>query len=114
MLADVIAGARGTWPRACAWLLRLALESELTRFWQSVCPPVATCRSHRAQFLLLPQYVDRATAHRAALAWAALSKAGHHHCCELGLTASELGYLRDEVQDIIGVLRTVCAATGPG
>jgi hypothetical protein len=114
MLADVIAGARGTWPLACAWLLRLALESELTRFWQSACPPAAECRSHRALFLLLPWYVDPAAAHRAALAWAALSRAGHHHCYELGLTASELGYLRDEVRDIITILRTRLPPVGPG
>lgn len=106
MLADVVAGARGTWPRACAWLIRLALESELTRFWQSACPPVARCRSHRAQLLLLPRYADPATGRRATHAWAALSRASHHHSYELGLTATELGHLRDEVRDIVTLLRT--------
>ncbi len=101
MLTDVIAGARGTWPRACAWLIRLALEAALTTFWESACPPVAACRSRRAQFLLLPRYRSPEIGRRAHLAWVTLSQAGHHHGYELGLTAAELRRLRDEVHAII-------------
>jgi hypothetical protein len=105
LLTDVISGARGTWPRACAWLIRLALESALTTFWESACPPVAACRSRRAQFLLLPRYCNPEISHRAELAWATLSQAGHHHAYELGLTAAELWRLRDEVHAIIPSLQ---------
>jgi hypothetical protein len=105
LLTDVIGGARGTWPRACAWLIRLALETALTTFWESACLPVAACRSRRAQFLLLPRYCNPEISHRAELAWATLSQAGHHHAYELGLTAAELRRLRDEVQAIIPSLR---------
>ena len=109
LLTDLISGARGTWPRACAWLIRLALESALTTFWESACLPVAACRSRRAQFLLLPRYCDPEISHRAALAWATLSQAGHHHAYELGLTAAELRRLRDEVQAVIPSLRPAAA-----
>lgn len=104
LLTDVVSGARGTWPRACAWLIRLALETELNLFWESACPPVAGCRSRRAQFLLLPRYADRDTGRRADQAWAALSRAGHHSY-ELGLTATELRLLKDEVVAVSRALR---------
>jgi hypothetical protein len=110
MLAEVVSGARGAWPHACAWLIRLALEASLTRFWESACPPVAHCRSHRAQFLLLPQYLDPAVARRAYQAWAVLSRAGHHHSYELGLTSAELSALHDEVAAIMAVLRDTGSA----
>lgn len=113
LLADVIAGARGTWPRACAWLIRLALETTLVTFWESACPPVARCRSRRAQFLLLPRYCDLEISRRATQAWATLSQAGHHHAYELGLTAAELRWLRNETQAIITGLRTA-AVQKPG
>jgi hypothetical protein len=109
LLTQVIAGARGTWPRACAWLIRLALEAELTRFWLRSCPPAAACRSHRAQFLLLPSYAEPCLARRAHQIWATLSHAGHHHAYELGLTATELSQLLDGTSDIITALR----ASGP-
>jgi hypothetical protein len=84
---------------------RLALETALTTFWESACLPVAACRSRRAQFLLLPRYCNPEISHRAELAWATLSQAGHHHAYELGLTAAELRRLRDEVQAIIPSLQ---------
>jgi hypothetical protein len=105
LLTEVIAGARGTWPRACAWLIRLALETALAGFWESACPPVAACHSRRAQFLLLPRYCDAQLSRRLARAWAILSEGGHHHAYELGLTAAELRRLRNEAEVIITGLR---------
>ncbi len=105
LLTQVIAGARGTWPRACAWLIRLALESELTHYWTTTCPPAAECRSHRAQFLLLARYAEPSLARRAHQVWATLSHAGHHHAYELGLTAAELRQLLDDTTEIITALR---------
>jgi hypothetical protein len=105
LLTQVLPGARGTWPRACAWLIRLALETELAVFWASACPAVGQVRSRRAQLLLLPRYSTRELARRATHAWAALSRGGHHHSYELALTATELGHLRDEVAAVIDGLR---------
>lgn len=97
--------APAAWSRACAWLIRLALEAELITFWAQACPTVNQCRSHRAQFLLLPQYLDPAVGRRAYQVWAVLSRAGHHHSYELGLTASELHRLLEEATATIAALR---------
>jgi hypothetical protein len=112
LLTQVIPGARGTWPRACAWLIRLALETELTEFWITACQPVSQCRSRKAQLLLLPRYANRDLGRQATHAWTALSQAGHHHTYELALTASELSQLRDEAAAVIVGLRTTRASPG--
>lgn len=106
LLTQVVPGARGTWPRACAWLIRLALETQLADFWTTACPPVGQCRSRRAQLLLLPKYSTRDIGRHAAHAWTLLSRGGHHHSYELALTASELRQLRDEVSTVIAGLRS--------
>jgi hypothetical protein len=113
LLTRVVSGARGTWPRACAWLIRLALEAELADFWDDACPPVGQCRSRRAQLLLLPRYATRDVGRHATHAWATLSRAGHHHSYELALTANELRHLRDEVATVIVGLRAA-APQAPG
>ena len=78
MLQKVVPGARGTWPRACAWLIRLALETALDRYWRATSPAVAECRSRQAQLLLLHEHVPPDLARRADYAWVSLSRAGHH------------------------------------
>jgi hypothetical protein len=105
LLTQVVPGARGTWPRACAWLIRLALETELAVFWSTACPAVGQVQSRRAQLLLLPRYSSRDLARHANHAWSALSRGGHHHSYELALTATELRHLRDEVAAVIDGLR---------
>jgi hypothetical protein len=107
LLLEVVPGARGTWPRAAAWLMRLALETALTGFWTTASPQVAECRSRRAQLLLLREHVSIDIARRADYAWNALSRAGHHHSYELALSASELNALRTEVQAVVSALGTV-------
>ncbi|MFC7247616.1 hypothetical protein ACFQO7_34570 [Catellatospora aurea] len=111
LLTEVVPGARGTWPRACAWLIRLALENELTRFWAGACPPVTHVRSRRAQLLLLGGYATRDVSRQASHAWACLSRAGHQHSYELALTAKELRRLCDEVNTVVATLRDIMPAT---
>ena len=103
MLSEIVPGARGTWPRACAWLTRLALESALDTYWASVEPAVAECRSRRAQLLLLRERKPD-LARRADYAWTALSRAGHHRGYEVALTAPELRALGAEVASIVAAL----------
>ena len=97
-------GTRGLWPRATSWLLRLALEAALDRYWQQVAPSVAACRSRRAQLLMLRRYTSADMASRAAYLWWALSRAGHHHGYELAPTATELRHLHQEVSDMVEAL----------
>jgi hypothetical protein len=102
LLATTVPGTHGRWPRACAWLIRLALELSLDEFWARVLPEAAAC-SMRAQLLLLPQFADADTSARARDAWFGVARATHHHAYDLSPTAAELRTWHDLVS-------TVCAA----
>jgi hypothetical protein len=89
LLTTVVPGTRGRWPRACAWLIRLALEQTLDGYWSRVLPQAAEC-GMRPQLLLLPAYAGGDIAERAREAWMGLARATHHHAYELAPTAAEL------------------------
>jgi hypothetical protein len=93
MLTSPAPGLGSLWPRACALLIRLALEQTLDRYWARALPPAAECPM-RAQLLLLPLYADAGGACGAASlarqAWLGLAGAAHHHAYELAPTAAEL------------------------
>jgi len=108
LLSTVVPGTRGRWPRACAWLTRLALEQALDQFWSRVLPEAVNC-GVRPQLLILPQYAGANTAARAAEAWYGLSRATHHHAYDLAPTASELRRWHDLVRTVIAQL----TAAGP-
>ena len=96
--------AAGWWPKACACLIRLALEAGIDTFWDQASPPVAVCGSRRAKLLMLRRYKNRDLARRASFTWASLSNATHHHCYELAPTAAELRRLHAEVTSILADL----------
>ena len=104
---DMLTGGspNGWWPRACACLIRLALERGIDEYWQRTRPAVAACASRRAKLLMLRRRRTRVLAQRAAYAWAALSRATHHHCYELAPTAAELRHLHTEVMEILADFR---------
>src|SRR5262249_10140861 len=77
------------WPRACAVLIRLALEKSLDDLWSVRLPEAVKC-SMRAQLLLLPRYAGAGVASDARDAWFGLARATHHHAYELAPTAAEL------------------------
>ena len=104
LLGTVVPGTRGRWPRACAWLIRLALEQSLDEFWQRTLPGVAAC-SMRAQLLLLPRYAGEETAAQARDAWFGLAPAAHHHAYDLAPTAAELRRWHQLVTSITARLR---------
>ncbi|NBE79605.1 hypothetical protein [Micromonospora rubida] len=96
----------GWWPRACACLIRLALEGGVDGYWRRVRPAVAECQQGRAKHLMLGGRLGpgRPVARRVAYAWAALSAATHHHCYELAPTAAELRRLHTEVTALLARL----------
>ena len=102
--AGAVAVAGGWWPRACACLIRLALEAGLHAFWQRVSPPVAATGSGRTKLLMLRRRVDRDIARRTAYAWATLSRATHHRCYDTAPSAAELRHLHTEVAALLGLL----------
>jgi hypothetical protein len=89
LLTTVVPGSRGRWPRACAWLTRLALEQALDQYWSRTLPEAAKC-GMRPQLLLLPRYAGQRTADKARDAWFGLARATHHHAYDLAPTAPEL------------------------
>lgn len=106
---DLLAGARAHqgawWPRACACLIRIALERGIDQYWQNTSLAVAACASRRAKLLMLRRRRTPELVRRAAYAWAALSRAAHHHCYELAPTAAELRHLHAEVTALLAELR---------
>lgn len=80
----------GRWPRAVALLSRQAIEGSLFDLWRAVGPGVEAAPM-RAQLLVLRREVIPSLAAEAEYAWAALSRACHHHPYELVPTAAELG-----------------------
>jgi tRNA U34 5-methylaminomethyl-2-thiouridine-forming methyltransferase MnmC len=94
------------WQRACAALLRLALEQALRDYWQHRARSVAAAKM-RAQLLILPVVAgDGAAAATARRAWNELSRAVHHHTYELPPTAAELRGWHDDVLQLLDHLRS--------
>jgi hypothetical protein len=94
-------GTAGLWSRAAALLGRQALEAELDELWSQTHPGIERA-STRCQLLCLTGYLpDRRLAGRAAHAWAALTRACHHHPYELPPTADELERWLDAVEAVI-------------
>lgn len=91
LLTSPVPGVGTQGPRACALLIRLALEMTLDRYWRRVLPSAAEC-GMRAQLLLLPLYTADApeAVPLAREAWLGLAGAAHHHAYELAPTAPEL------------------------
>jgi hypothetical protein len=103
LLRTVVPGTRGRWPRACAWLTRLAFEKALDEYWARTLPQGADC-SMRAQLLLLPSYADASTVDAARDAWFSLAPATHHHAYDLAPTAAELRRWHDLVSTVVAAL----------
>jgi len=103
LLTTVVPGTRGCWPRACAWLIRLSLETALDQYWAQVLPAAASC-GMRAQLLLLPAYASSDIAQRARQAWTGLARAAHHHAYDLAPTAAELRGWHETVSQLVADL----------
>lgn len=101
LLTSPVAGAGTHWPRACALLIRLALEMALDRFWERALPSAADC-GMRQQLLLLPLYTTNVppAAGLAREAWLGLAGAAHHHAYELAPTAAELRTWHTKVTEV--------------
>ncbi len=110
LLTAPVPGLGNLWPRACALLIRLALELTLDRYWAHVLPEAAAC-GMRAQLLLLPLYAGGAAgpvpadaASLAREAWLGLAGAAHHHVYELAPNAAELRGWHTAVSQLAALL----------
>lgn len=103
-------GVVGAWPRAAALLARQSLEEGLDRFWERNVPPM-TDASRATQLSCLDQYLkDRQLVDGVRTAWAALSRACHHHVYELAPTAPELDHWLTTVEGLVARLEQAEAA----
>ncbi len=89
LLRDPDSAELGVWPRACTWLIRLALEHAIDDFWAAHRPDVGSA-SRRAQLMTLTRTVDARLGRRGTELWHVLSRAAHHHAYELAPTSAEL------------------------
>jgi hypothetical protein len=102
--AGVSAIDGGWWPRACACLIRLGLESGLDSFWAGTNAAVGASRNQRTKLVMLRRHIDRDVARRVAYAWATLSRLTHHRSFEAPPTATELRCLHRDVIDLLSQL----------
>ncbi|WP_415837814.1 hypothetical protein, partial [Smaragdicoccus niigatensis] len=89
LVAEVVKGTRGLWPRATTYLVRMAFESTLDEYWMSRVPAMVACTRH-SQLLALDAYASVEVGGRARAVWGALSSACHYSQYDLAPTAGEL------------------------
>ena len=97
---DLVATAVG--PRACAWLIRLAVEHAVDGYWSRTRPEL-TATSRRTQFIVL-RHREPDTGPAAEELWSRLSRAAHHHAYELAPTAAELRTWHAEAVRVVRLL----------
>lgn len=94
-------GVVGAWPRAAALLGRQALEEGIDDFWGRNLPNMKRA-SRTTQLACLDQYLgDSDLVNGVRIAWAALSRACHHHAYELSPTAPELDHWLATVESLV-------------
>ena len=96
----LLASGAASWPRGCAFLVRMELEEWVRRYSATLDINLAQA-SMRSQLLCLDKTVTRDQSSRAAYAWHRLSEACHQHAYELAPTVGELHFLLEEVESLL-------------
>ncbi|MEQ3554643.1 hypothetical protein WIS52_29615 [Pseudonocardia nematodicida] len=99
LLREPEAVEAAVWPRACTWLIRIAVEHGVDDYWSGTAPAVART-NRRAQFVVL-RHREPELGQRAEELWSRLSRAAHHHAYELAPTAAELRAWHGEAEAVI-------------
>ena len=111
VLHDHASNWGGSWARAVALLTRQALEGALDQLWTVRGVDLSPVSAH-AQLICLRAYLDDDTlAAEVRYAWAALSRACHHHPYELAPTAEELTRWDVTIRALVDHIRTAKDAT---
>lgn len=93
---------RAVWPRACTWLIRLAVEHAVDAYWSRHRPEMAV-PNRKAQFIVL-RHREPDLGPAVAELWSRLSGAAHHHAYELAPTADELRAWHGEATRVVAGL----------
>jgi hypothetical protein len=96
---ELLSSGTRSWPRGCAFLVRMELEEWVRSHSVALDEDLANA-SMRSQLMCLGQTVPKEHAVRATYAWHRLSEACHHHAYELAPTVGELRLLLDEIQSL--------------
>ncbi|MGW5571468.1 hypothetical protein ACWEVD_09735 [Nocardia thailandica] len=89
LITDASSDVGGMWPRAAAWMLRIAMEQAIRELWRAVSPQMSRV-TVRAQLLVLPKYLGEEAAAEARLLWSELSSTAHHNDFALAPAVQEL------------------------
>jgi hypothetical protein len=109
LLSEPPSSMHHCWQRACATLIRAALERQLVAYWSQVAPSVARS-SLRHQLLALPAFAGSDVAAVARSTWYGLCRAVHHHIYELPPTVDELVSWHREVAAVLPYLDPAAVA----
>lgn len=104
LLTGTVPAAGWCWQRACAALLRMALEQILREYWRHRQLSLDRA-STRSQLLTLTVLAGPDVGATAYEAWNELSRALHHYTYELAPTAAELRSWYELVGRLQAVLR---------
>ncbi|GAA3735322.1 hypothetical protein HDA32_003982 [Spinactinospora alkalitolerans] len=103
LLAPSSGAAIGARHRAAAFLLRLALEEALRRYWSRTRPELNGCSPH-VRSLCLEFYSGPGASGRWSASWGVLSRACHYHSYGFAPSAAELRSWREEVAEVVQAL----------
>lgn len=102
-ITDADSDVGGMWPRASAWMLRIAVEQAIQELWRAVSPQMERV-TLRAQLLVLPKYIGEEAAGEARLLWSELSATAHHNDYELAPAIQELRRWQEAAERVAGAV----------
>lgn len=108
LITDAGSDLGGMWPRASAWMLRIAMEQAIRELWRAVSPQMERV-TVRAQLLVLPMYIGEEAAGEARLLWSELSTTAHHNDFELDPAVQELRRWQEAAQRVTSAVDVAIA-----
>lgn len=109
LITDAGPDIGGMWPRASAWMLRIAMEQAIRELWRAVSPQMERV-TVRAQLLVLPKYIGEESAGEARLLWSELSTTAHHNDFALVPAVEELRRWQDATHRVASAVDAAIAA----
>jgi hypothetical protein len=107
LLGGEVSNTQGLWPRAVAFLIRLALERAVDELLDHEEPAMRAVQVRSAKIICLPRYADAKVAAQVAYLWHELSRATHYQAYDLAPTAVELRRWHSEVAELVQLMGAV-------
>ncbi|MGW6698240.1 hypothetical protein [Nocardia sp. NPDC055049] len=113
LITDAGSDIGGMWPRASAWMLRIAMEQAIRELWRAVSPKMERV-TVRAQLLVLPKYIGEEAAGEARLLWSELSTTAHHNDYQLAPAVEELRRWQEAAERVANAIDAAISARNAG